>query len=36
MPEDISTEKSYKNEGEQSRENKRKMAQEENAWTIAK
>ena len=32
---DRSTERNKKNEGQHSGENKRKMAQEEDAWTIA-
>jgi len=35
MPEDRSTERNKKNEGQHSGENKRKMAREEDAWTIA-
>jgi len=35
MPEDRSTERNKKNEGEHSGENKIKMAREEDAWTIA-
>ena len=35
MPEDRSTERKKKNEGQHSGENKRKMAREEDAWTIA-
>ena len=34
-PEDRSTERNKKNEGQHSGENKRKMAREEDAWTIA-
>jgi hypothetical protein len=35
MPQDRSTERNKKDEIEHSGENKRKMAREENAWTIA-
>jgi len=35
MPEDRSTKGNKKREGQHSEENKRKMAREENAWTIA-
>jgi hypothetical protein len=35
MPEDKSTERNEKNEGEHSGENKRKMARQEDAWTMA-
>jgi hypothetical protein len=35
MPQDRSTERNKKNEEEYSGENKRKMAREEDAWTIA-
>jgi len=34
MPQDGSTKRSRKNEGEYSGENKRKMAREEDAWAI--
>jgi len=34
MPEDRSTERNKKNEGQRNGENKRKMAREEDAWTI--
>jgi len=33
MPDDRSTERNKKNEGQHSGENKRKMAREEDAWT---
>ena len=35
MPENRSIERNKKNEGQHSGENKRKMAREEDAWTIA-
>jgi hypothetical protein len=35
MPQDRSTERNKKYEGEKSGENKRKMAREEDAWTNA-
>jgi len=35
MPEDRSTERNKKNEGQHSGENKRKMVREEYAWAIA-
>jgi hypothetical protein len=35
MPQEGSTERNKKNEGEHSGENKRKMARKEDAWTIA-
>ena len=35
MPDDRSRERNKKNEGQHSGENKRKMAREEDAWTIA-
>jgi len=35
MPEDRSTERNKKNEGKLSGGNKRKMAREEDAWSIA-
>jgi hypothetical protein len=35
MPQDRSTERNKKNEGQHSGENKRKMAREEDAWTMA-
>ena len=35
MPEDRSTERNEKNEGKLSRENKRQIARQEDAWTIA-
>ena len=35
MPQDRSTERNKKNGGQHSEENKRKMAREEDAWTIA-
>jgi hypothetical protein len=35
MPEDRSTERNKINKGQQSRENNRKMAREEDTWTIA-
>jgi hypothetical protein len=35
MPQDRNTERNKKYEGQDSRENKRKMTREEDAWTIA-
>jgi len=35
MPEDRSTERNEKSKGQYSGENKRKMARQEDAWTIA-
>jgi len=35
MPQDRSTKRSKKNEGQHSGENKRKMTREEDAWKIA-
>jgi len=35
MPEDRSTERNEKNKGQYSGENKRKMARQKDAWTIA-
>jgi len=35
MPQDKNTERNKKNEGQHRGENKRKMAMEEDAWTIA-
>jgi len=35
MPEDRSTDRNKKNKGHHGGENKRKMAREEDAWTIA-
>jgi hypothetical protein len=35
MPQDRSTERNKKNVGQHNEENKRKEAQEEDAWTIA-
>jgi len=35
MPEDRSTERNKKNEGQYRGENKRKMARQEDPWTVA-
>jgi hypothetical protein len=35
MPQDRSTERNKKNEGQHNGENKRKMAREEDAWAVA-
>jgi len=36
MPQDRRTERNKKNEGQHSRENKRKIAREEDTWAIAR